>query len=165
MPETVQPQTAQPQAVPPQTIATPPPALVVTRTFPASQERIFKAWTDAGQLSRWFAPSDDYTTKADVDLRTGGAYRIEITHSGGNVHTVIGTYQIIDPPKKLAFTWNWDGSAAPDTLVTIDFNAIGNSTEVVMTHEKLPTMESRDQHEKGWIGCMSKLERTLTPEA
>jgi uncharacterized protein YndB with AHSA1/START domain len=164
MPETVQPQTV--QAPPPQTIvAQTTPPLVVTRTFSAPCERVFKAWTDAAQLSRWFAPSDDYTTKAVVDLRVGGAYRIDITHSGGNVHTVLGTYREITPPTKLSFTWNWEGATTPDTLVTIDFIPRGNSTEVIMTHEKLPTMESRAQHEQGWIGCMSKLDRTLSPEA
>jgi uncharacterized protein YndB with AHSA1/START domain len=166
-------QTIQSPAAPSQTIVppaatpqTPPPALVVTRTYAAPRERVFKAWTDAGQLSRWFSPTDDYTTKAQVDLRVGGAYRIEITHSGGNTHTVIGTYREINPPSRLSFTWNWEGSpAAVDTLVTIDFAAAGDSTLVTMTHEKLPTLESREQHEKGWIGCMSRLERKLESEA
>ena len=98
-----------------------PPPLVVTRIFAAPRERVFKAWTDPNQLSRWFGPSDEYTAKAEIDLRVGGAYRLEMHHSGGNVHTVVGTYREIIPPEKLSFTWQWEGSPAPDTLVTIDF--------------------------------------------
>ena len=160
----------QPQSVTSPTIASPantapPPPLVITRTFSVPRERVFKAWTTADQLARWFSPTDEYQVKATVDLRVGGAYRIEMHHSGGNVNTVIGTYQQIDAPQKLSFTWRWEGSPAPDTLVTIDFIPRGDATDVTMTHEKLLTIESRDQHEKGWIGCMGRLDRTLASEA
>jgi uncharacterized protein YndB with AHSA1/START domain len=144
----------------PATIA-PTQTLVVTRNYSAPIERVFAAWTDASQLSQWFGPSDEYTSVADIDLRVGGNYRIAVHHVGGNVHTVIGTYQIIDPPKKLAFTWNWDGSPAPDTLVTIDFTPQGNSTEVKVTHEKFLDTDSRDKHNQGWAGGLNRLERYL----
>jgi uncharacterized protein YndB with AHSA1/START domain len=137
----------------------PTQTLVVTHKYPASIERVFAAWTDAAQLSQWFGPSDEYTAIAEVDLRVGGNYRIAVHHVGGNVHTVIGTYQLIDPPKKLAFTWNWEGSPAPDTLVTIDFIPQGNSTEVKVTHEKFLDTESRDRHNEGWTGGLNRLER------
>ena len=144
----------------PATIA-PTQTLVVTRNYPAPIERVYAAWTDASQLSQWFGPTDEHTSVADIDLRVGGNYRIAVHHVGGNVHTVIGTYQIIDPPKKLAFTWNWDGSAAPDTLVTIDFTAQGNSTDVKVTHEKFLDTDSRDKHNQGWNGGLNRLERYL----
>jgi uncharacterized protein YndB with AHSA1/START domain len=32
-----------------------PTSLVVSPTYPASVERVFKAWTDANQLGQWFA--------------------------------------------------------------------------------------------------------------
>jgi uncharacterized protein YndB with AHSA1/START domain len=82
-----------------------PTSLVISRTYQASVERVFKAWTDANQLGQWFAPTDDYTTKANVDLRVGHEYRIAITHKGGNVHTILGTYRLIEPPRKLIYTW------------------------------------------------------------
>ena len=139
----------------------PTQTLVVTRNYSAPIERVFAAWTDAAQLSQWFGPTDEHTSVADIDLRVGGNYRIAVHHVGGNVHTVIGTYQIIDPPKKLAFTWNWEGSAAPDTLVTIDLIPQGNSTEVKVTHEKFLDTDSRDKHDQGWNGGLNRLERYL----
>src|SRR5260370_24647186 len=81
-----------------------PTSLVISRTYPASVERVFKAWTDANQLGQWFPPTDDYTTKASVDLRVNHEYRISITHKCGNVHTILSTYRIIKPPRKLADT-------------------------------------------------------------
>jgi uncharacterized protein YndB with AHSA1/START domain len=141
-----------------------PSSLLISRTYPASVERVFKAWTDANQLGQWFAPTDDYTTKASVDLKVGHEYRIAITHKGGNVHTILGTYRLIDPPRKLVYTWRWDGAPA-DTLVTVDFAPEGEATKVTITHEQFTNTEDRDKHNEGWNGCLNRLHRTLTTAA
>src|SRR5271154_1098455 len=148
-----------------QTAIQAPPSLVVSRTYPASIERVFKAWTDANQLGQWFAPSDDCTTKANVDLRVNHEYRIAITHKGGNVHTVLGTYRVIEPPRKLVYTWRWELGPTNDTLVTVDFVPRGESTEVTITHEQFANTEDRDKHNEGWNGCLNRLQRTLTTVA
>jgi uncharacterized protein YndB with AHSA1/START domain len=140
-----------------------PTSLVVSRTYPASVERVFKAWTDANQLGQWFAPTDDYTTKASVDLRVGHEYRIAITHKGGNVHTILGAYRVIDPPRKLVYTWRWEGGPMSDTLVTVDFTPHGESTEVTITHEQFTSTEDRDKHAEGWNGCLNRLPRLFAP--
>jgi uncharacterized protein YndB with AHSA1/START domain len=139
-----------------------PTSLVISRTYPASVERVFKAWTDANQLGQWFAPTDDYTTTASVDLRVGHEYRIAIVHKGGNVHNVVGTYRVIEPPRKLVYTWRWDGASA-DTLVTVDFTPDGDATKVTITHDQFTNTEDRDKHNEGWNGCLNRLQRTLTP--
>jgi uncharacterized protein YndB with AHSA1/START domain len=139
-----------------------PTSLVISRTYPASVDRVFKAWTDANQLGQWFAPTDDYTTKANVDLRVGHEYRIAITHKGGNVHTVLGTYRLIEPPRKLVYTWRWEGGPMADTLVTVDFTPDGEATKVTITHEQFSNTEDRDKHNEGWNGCLNRLQRTLT---
>ena len=145
-----------------QTAIQAPPSLVISRTYPAPVERVFKAWTDANQLGQWFAPSDDYTTKATVDLRVGHEYRISIAHKGGNVHNVLGTYRLIDPPRKLVYTWRWEGGPETDTLVTVDFTPRGDSTEGTITHDQFLDVETRNKHNEGWSGCFNRLERFLT---
>ncbi len=138
-----------------------PSSLVVSRIYLASQDRVFKAWTDANQLGQWFAPNDDCTTKADVDLRVGHEYRIAITHKGGDVNTIVGTYRVIDPPRKLVYTWRFEGSPMGDTLVTVDFSPEGDATKVTVTHEQFTTTEDRDRHAEGWNSGLSRLERKL----
>ena len=139
-----------------------PSSLLISRTYPASVERVFKAWTDANQLGQWFAPTDDYTSRASVDLQVGHEYRIAITHKGGNVHTILGTYRLIDPPRKLVYTWRWEGGPMADTLVTVDFAPEGETTKVTITHEQFTNTEDRDKHNEGWNGCLIRLQRTLT---
>ncbi len=76
-----------------------------------------------------------------------------------------GTYRLIDPPRKLVYTWNWENSTTPDTLVTVDFRSQGESTEVTVTHEKFLDIETRDKHNEGWTGCMGRLDRLFTSAA
>jgi uncharacterized protein YndB with AHSA1/START domain len=139
-----------------------PSSLVISRIYPASVDRVFKAWTDANQLGQWFAPTDDYTTQASVDLQVGHEYRIAINHKGGNVHTILGAYRLIDPPRKLVYTWRWEGGPMNDTLVTVDFAPEGEATKVTITHEQFTNTEDRDKHNEGWNGCLNRLQRTLT---
>ena len=46
-----------------------------------------------------------------------------------------------------------------ETLVTVEFNDLGDSTEVVLTHQGFPAEAARDGHGAGWIGCLNQLER------
>lgn len=60
------------------------------------------------------------------------------------------------------FTWRWDGDASAEhSVVTIEFQDLGKSTEVTLTHEQLPNPEERDKHAHGWNGCMDQLARLL----
>jgi uncharacterized protein YndB with AHSA1/START domain len=48
-----------------------------------------------------------------------------------------------------------------ETLVTVEFRDRGQSTEVILTHELFPNAEARDEHTKGWSGCLDRLLRAL----
>jgi uncharacterized protein YndB with AHSA1/START domain len=80
----------------------------------------------------------------------------------GVEHTVTGTYRTIEPPKRLVYSWHWeDKPGAGDSVVTVEFNDRGRSTEVVLRHEGLPNEKERADHEHGWNGCLEKLEKAL----
>jgi uncharacterized protein YndB with AHSA1/START domain len=137
----------------------PETTLKVNRVFQAPRERVFRAWTDAKELAHWFAPSTDYSTRVpELDLRVGGKYKVEMHHKDGNVHTVSGSYREIRPPERIVFTWRWEGeSGAHESLVTLEFLDLGPSTEILLTHEQLPSAEDRQKHEHGWNGCLAQL--------
>ncbi len=132
-------------------------SLSITRTIAAPRERVFEAWSQPQHLKLWFGPSDEYETEAEVDLRVGGQYKLQMKHSSGVSHTVFGEYVAVEVPEKLVYTWSWESGMATDTLVTVEFREVGGATEVELTHERLPSEEVRAEHDKGWIGCMSRL--------
>ena len=116
--------------------------LVITRHCAASREQLFRVWTEPAQLQRWFFAAQPGTTAhADVDVRTGGHYHVSLYGSNGAViYTVRGMYQEVTPPARLVFSWRWEVPPLDeaDTLVTVEFRALGERTEVVVTHECLP---------------------------
>jgi len=137
----------------------PQATLKVVRTFQAPRERVFRAWTDPVELARWFAPSEEYHALVpEFELRVGGKYCLEMHHKNGNIHRVSGIYREITPPERIVFTWLWETDPKSDeSLVTVEFRDLGPSTEILLTHEHLPSLEQRDRHEHGWIGCIYSL--------
>jgi uncharacterized protein YndB with AHSA1/START domain len=139
--------------------------LEIRRTFKASRERVFRAFTDPVELKKWFRAGDDYTTpRTEVELRTGGSYRWTMkSKEAGVEHTACGIYREITPPEKLVFTLDWEGDArmGVESLVTVELSEQAGGTEVVLTHEQLPSEEKRDAHEGGWIRCLEQLEKLL----
>ncbi|MDQ6803127.1 MAG: SRPBCC domain-containing protein [Acidobacteriota bacterium] len=136
-------------------------SLQIRRTFAAPREKVFRAWTDPQTLKQWFGPPGFKTTIAEVDLRIGGEFRLTLQKPTGEVVSAFGTFREIRPPERLVYSWNWDYNDIGDTIVTLDFNDDGGETELILTHEKFQTIEQRDGHNAGWIGCFDKLEEFL----
>lgn len=131
--------------------------LVVRRTIRATPEVLFAAWTQPSHLVKWWGPSGVECVEAQVDLRVGGAYRIANRFPDGRVVWISGDFESIDPPRTLIYTWQLDGSAGAPERVTVRFDARGDATEVVITHERIADPETRRGHEAGWDGCLDGL--------
>lgn len=138
--------------------------LHLNRTFKAPREKVYRAWTTPEELKRWFAPSDEFSIPiAELDVRVGGKYRIGMKPPEGDTFCVGGIYREVQPPEKLVFTWSWEGAAAVagEMLVTVEFRDRGNSTEIALTHELFPDEKAREEHSRGWSGCLSRLAKVL----
>src|SRR5262245_40600129 len=85
----------------------PAPTLEVRRTIRAPRQRVFDAWTKAEELNRWHSPGPSTVDLAEVDLRVGGKWRIDMRGAGGEAWQVHGVYREIDPPRRLVYTWSW----------------------------------------------------------
>lgn len=136
-------------------------ALVVRRTIKASATRVFEAWTQPEQLRRWWGPRPVTCSAAEVDLRPGGAYRIGNQLPDGSVLWIHGRFEVVEPPRRLVYTWAIERLAAPATeqsRVTVRFEPRDGGTEVIVVHEHIDTEETRADHEKGWTGCLESLE-------
>ena len=143
--------------------------LQLTRVFDAPRELVFKAWTDANQFQQWFgaaACDGSSLQSARLDARTGGKYRLQVRRADGEFWTTAGVYREVRPPERLVFTWQFekDGSGdefgeveSPEMLVTVEFKVRGKRTELILTHEKFASVESRDRHEDGWTRCLNAL--------
>ena len=136
--------------------------LRIERTYEAPIEAVFDAWTSAEVLRRWWQPRDGWhTPEAIVELRVGGTIRVVMQDPDGDSHSATGTYTEVERPTRLAFTWTWDGSDN-ESLVEVDFEALGDLTRVVFTHTGLEDEEAVRSHEGGWGYLLDELGRYVT---
>jgi uncharacterized protein YndB with AHSA1/START domain len=141
--------------------------LRLRHSFDASPEEVFDAWTDPAVLQRWWAAQPTWDSPGcDVDLRVGGRYVLRMRDDrSGEVHAVAGEYREVDRPRRLVYTWSWQGSEGPDpghvSLVTVEFHADGDGTIVELEHIDLPSEESAERHAIGWAGIFDNLARRV----
>jgi uncharacterized protein YndB with AHSA1/START domain len=131
--------------------------LVVRRMIRASPQRLFAAWTEPDQLRAWWGPEGVVCIAAEVDLRPAGHYRIGNKLPDQSVLWIVGEFEIIEPPRRLVYTWRVEGVSATAERVTVQFEPQAAATEVIVTHERIPNRDLRDQHQQGWQGCLSGL--------
>lgn len=93
--------------------------IAVTRLFDAPRRIVFEAWTNPELFKRWWAPkSMGVPLRAcDMDVRTGGTYRLEFGHDAENVWSFFGKYLEVIPLERLVWT-NEEGEDGGISTVT-----------------------------------------------
>ncbi|WP_266168543.1 SRPBCC family protein [Dyella subtropica] len=133
------------------------PTVQVRRRLKAGAGQIFDLWTQPDLMVRWLSPfPGEVHCKASCDLRPGGTFSLAMS-SGESSRDVSGTYVLVDRPHKLVFTWMGPLTNHVDTLVTVELHPYGDETELVLTHERLPTSAIIEGHTKGWGNILDHL--------
>jgi uncharacterized protein YndB with AHSA1/START domain len=81
--------------------------LVITRTFNASPDPVFEAWTKPELLKRWWAPKSFGISfeSCEAEVRTGGAYRFVFSHPASEQPIAFfGRYIEVTTPSRLVWT-------------------------------------------------------------
>jgi uncharacterized protein YndB with AHSA1/START domain len=134
----------------------------IERTFAASAEEVFDAWTSAEVMRRWFHPAPEWDTpQAEVDLRVGGKVRVVMRRPDGGEVEAQGEYTLIERPHRLMMSWTFDDHPANEQLIELSFSESEGSTTVLMVNSGISSAERRDGQDEGWRGCLDELERVL----
>ena len=139
------------------------PSLTFKRRLKASPEQVYAAWTDPRKIVRWFGRADarSETTRAEIDPRVGGRYRVQFTASAGEYFEVGGIYREVIPNERLVFSWAWHSTPERESLVTVTFKPEGDGTLLTVHHSQLFDEAARAGHQRGWLGALDKLEGCL----
>ena len=136
--------------------------LRIERSFSASVEDVFDAWTSAEVMRRWLHVGPDWHTPvAEVDLRVGGQVRIVMRRPDGTETGARGEYRLIERPRRLVMTWTFDVEPTNEQLIELTFSQSGEATTVLMVNSGISSEDRRDNQDRGWRGCLDELERTL----
>jgi len=136
--------------------------LIIKKTINAPIEKVFMAWTEKDAIEAWYGPEGMTTTVEVLDLKIGGAYRFAMKAPDG-VHVVSGVFKEINSPKRVSFSWHWEGSTEDETtLVVVDLVPNDDkTTELTITHSGFKKMtgkmQSLESHKMGWTSSFNKL--------
>ena len=141
-------------------------SFTVRRVVRADRVRVFAAFSRAEAVSQWFKPSADISIEVlAFEFVEGGSYRLRYSMPDGTRPVLRGTYERIAPPEELMFSWVWeppDVHADMPTRVHARLLEKDGATEIVITHEKVPSEEVGLRHASGWEGGLDLLERLLS---
>jgi uncharacterized protein YndB with AHSA1/START domain len=122
--------------------------LVVTRTFDAPPSVVYKAWSQPDLFQRWWMPKSlagVSLVACDMDVRTGGKYRLEFAAGGSDTMAFYGKYLEVVPNERIVWT-NDEGEEGAVTTVT--FEDQGGKT-LVNFHEAYPSREALEEALQG----------------
>lgn len=125
----------------------------------APRERIFRSLTDPAELARWWGPHGYTTPEIVLDLSVGSDYRLAMQPPDGDLFHLSGEFLEIAPPSRLVYTFRWEEPDADDqeTVVTLSLAAVGDATEVALSHGEFATQARLALHRDGWTDSFEKL--------
>jgi uncharacterized protein YndB with AHSA1/START domain len=134
----------------------------IERTFEASAEDVFDAWTSKEVIRRWFRPKEGWRkADAEVDLRVGGRVRVVMRTPGGEPVQAGGEYTLIERPHRLAFTWTFEDDPSNEQLIELEFTERDGVTTVLFVNSNISEKERRDSQYDGWSTCFDEMGRVL----
>src|SRR5215212_6777149 len=138
--------------------------LEMTRSLPALPSVVFAAFSDPGELAKWWGPQGFTVGSLDFDPRVGRTYRIEMQPPGGDPFYLTGEFREVDPAARFVFTFVYEDPDPDDveTLVELSFHDLVQSTELVFTQGRFKTEARRELHRRGWMDSFDRLEQLIS---
>ena len=144
-----------------------PAPLRVSRVFSAPRETVFKAWSSADHIKRWFCPSSYSVPEATVEMRVGGRFEVCMRSPEGMEHWTKGTFTEVAAPERLTIDHHvidpCGGGPLFSAVTQVKFSVAAGGTlmEVVQTYtvadpaQAAPMLKGAPE---GWRQTLDKLE-------
>lgn len=140
------------------------------RDYAVSIDRLWRALTEPEQVMQWFGPEGVDLATCDMDLsRTGPWACVMVGRESGNRFKVTGQVTHVRPPEggegSVGFTWAWhddNDARGPESHVIFEVSPHGGKARLRLIHRNLASQESAQEHSKGWLSTLRKLDGLLT---
>jgi len=132
--------------------------LVIECEFDAPVALVWRIWSDAAHLKRWFGPTDFTCPVFELDFREGGRYRALIRAERYGDSWFGGTFRTIRPHREIVMSFAWEEGSGEthDTTITVTFSERDGKTLQRFHQAPFPDVGSRDSHHDGWSECLDK---------
>ncbi len=128
--------------------------LIAIRLIGAPISVVFEAWRKPEIFREWWVPKTVPLTlvSCDMDVRTGGTYRLVFTMDGQSAE-FFGQYLEVIPSSRLVWT-NDEGGESNRNITTVTFESVNDSTKVLVS-DLYPSRQALDTAiTTGAIGSM-----------
>ena len=117
--------------------------VVITRTFDAPRDLVYKTITDPALVPEWWGPAYLETTVKEMDVRHGGTWRYIQRAPDGTEHGFRGVYHEVYPNEGIIQTFEYEGIPGHVALETLWLEEIDGKTRYIGT-SVFQTLEDRD---------------------
>ena len=146
-----------------------PPPFRISRVFHARRETVFKAWSSADHVKRWFSPETYSVPDAKVEMHVGGPFEVCMRSPAGEQHWARGTFVEVAPHSRLVIDMRVEGYGGEPLFrayTEVDFaDALGGTRmDVVQTYTFVdPSIAARmvAGAPEGWRTTFDKLEKEV----
>jgi uncharacterized protein YndB with AHSA1/START domain len=108
----------------------------VSRSFHASRQRVFNAWSSPDAVKRWFGPKGFAIDEANVEMRVGGPFEVLMRSPQGERHWARGVVREVAPFERLVIDFvieEPNGRALFRALTEVDFSDAVGETRLDVT--------------------------------
>ena len=119
------------------------PQVITTRTFDATRELVFRAFTEPNLLVQWLGPRKYAMTIDRFDLRDGGTYRYVHADDAGNAYAFHGVFHGQPSPDGTVQTFEFEGAPGHVSMDTLTMEELDGTT-TVRTNSLFQSVEARD---------------------
>jgi uncharacterized protein YndB with AHSA1/START domain len=144
------------------------PPLRLSRVLHARRETVFKAWSSADHVKRWFCPETFTIPEAKVQAHAGGPFEICMRSPAGEEHWIRGTFVEVTPHTRLAIDMHIADSAGKKLFrayTEVEFSdALGGTRmDVVQTYTLIDPSAAWmvAGAAEGWRTTLDKLEKEV----
>lgn len=137
--------------------------LTMTRVYDAPQQAVFNAWVQTQKVEQWWGCEQTTNVKSEIECNVGGKFNHVMTIEGAGEFPMHARFVEFDPPHCLAYEVPGNEHMPQSMLVTVEFQALGNQTEVKLVHSNLPDTLSNIV-KGGWTAALRKLGELLARE-
>ena len=134
----------------------------VLRTQP---DKVYRAFLDAGAMSKWIPPYGFTCTVHHMEARVGGTFRMSFhKFSSGDVHSFGGEYLELVPSERIRYTDTFEDPNLPGVLeVTVSLKAVLCGTELNVTQSGIPDAIPLEMCYLGWQESLAQLATLVEP--
>ncbi len=120
--------------------------LLITRTFSASRELVFHAFTEPDLYIQWLGPRRLTTTLDLFDPRNGGRWRYIQQDQYGNEFAFHGVYHEVLAPERIVDTFEFEGlpEAGHVCLETLTLEELPGGITRLAAHSVFQSVADRD---------------------